>query len=77
MARSRQFLRRPLLLFALLLLGPAIGFSLLGWDSVRQEHAFRLDESERTARDVKRVTKFERFPKQRPTHDRARNVLVV
>ena len=52
MARSREFLRRPLLLFALLLLGPAIGFSLLGWNSVRQEHEFRQIDADRTAQDV-------------------------
>ena len=52
MKRRRHVLRKPLLLFALLLLGPALGFSLLGWESVVQEHEFRLRDMERTAKDV-------------------------
>ena len=50
MRRRRHVLRKPLLLFALLLLGPALGFSLLGWNSVVQEHEFRLRDMEREKR---------------------------
>ena len=48
----RGILGRPLLLFAVLLLGPAAGFCVLGWKSVTREHAFRTLEMHRAARDV-------------------------
>jgi signal transduction histidine kinase len=51
-SRRRGILQRPVLLFGLLLLGPAVGFCLLGWDSVVREHEFRVREMERTAREV-------------------------
>ncbi len=49
---GRHLQRRPFLVFAVLLLGPAIGFCLLSWNSVRQEHTFRLREMDRVAQDV-------------------------
>lgn len=49
---SRQLFGRSLLLFGLLLLGPAVGLSIVGWRSVQQEHRFRLAEMERTAGDA-------------------------
>ena len=48
----RGILGRPLLLFAVLLLGPAAGFCVLGWKSVSREHEFRRLEMQRAARDV-------------------------
>ncbi len=48
----RGILGRPLLLFAVLLLGPAAGFCVLGWKSVVREHEFRTLEMHRVARDV-------------------------
>ncbi len=50
--RRRGALGRPLLLFALLLLGPAVGFCILGWNSVVREHQFRVREMHRGAQDV-------------------------
>ncbi len=50
--RRRGLLGRPLLLFALLLLGPAAGFCILGWNSVVREHEFRVREMHRTAQDL-------------------------
>ena len=56
-SRRRGALGRPLLLFAVLLLGPAVGFCILGWNSVVREHQFRVREMHRAAQDllVKRV----------------------
>lgn len=50
--RRRGILGRPLLLFAVLLLGPAAGFCVLGWKSVVREHEFRRREMYRHAEDV-------------------------
>lgn len=50
--RVRRVLRRPLLIFAVLLLVPSAGFCWLGWNSVQQEGRFRRVELERVARDV-------------------------
>lgn len=38
----RSVLRRLLLLFAVMLLGPALGFCVLGWQSLDREHQVRL-----------------------------------
>jgi signal transduction histidine kinase len=51
-APRRSALRRPLLLFAVLLLGPAAGFCLLGWKSVVREQRFRVREMQRSAQDL-------------------------
>lgn len=40
----RGVLRRPILLFAAMLLGPAAGLAWLGWQSVEREHAARARE---------------------------------
>jgi signal transduction histidine kinase len=48
----RGRLRRSLVLFALLLLGPAIGFSILGWNSVVHQQQYRVAEMHRNAYDV-------------------------
>ena len=48
----RGRLRRSLLLFAVLLLGPATGFSILGWNSVVSQHEFRVREMHTGASDV-------------------------
>ncbi|MDJ0975256.1 MAG: HAMP domain-containing sensor histidine kinase [Planctomycetota bacterium] len=50
--RVRQVLRRPLLIFAVLLLVPSAGFCWLGWNSVQTEGQFRRVEMERGARDA-------------------------
>ncbi|MDF1700135.1 MAG: HAMP domain-containing sensor histidine kinase [Planctomycetota bacterium] len=50
--RRRGILGRPLLLFAVLLLGPAAGFCVLGWNSVVREHVFRVREMHRGAQDL-------------------------
>ncbi|MDJ0522033.1 MAG: HAMP domain-containing sensor histidine kinase [Planctomycetota bacterium] len=51
-ARRGGALGRPLLLFAVLLLGPAAGFCVLGWNSVVREHGFRVREMHRAAQDL-------------------------
>jgi signal transduction histidine kinase len=48
----RGLLRRPLLVFALLLLGPAVGFCVLGWTSLEREQRYREREMHRAAQDV-------------------------
>lgn len=48
----RGLLRRPMLLFGLLLLGPAVGFSLLGWQSVLRERDLRERELVEEAREL-------------------------
>lgn len=50
--RAKQFLRRPLLIFAVLLLVPSAGFCILGWNSVHKEGQFRRLELQRVARDA-------------------------
>ena len=50
----RGRLRRSLLLFAILLLGPAAGFSILGWNSVVHQHQYRLRGMEQAAYDLLR-----------------------
>jgi signal transduction histidine kinase len=51
-ASRKGLLRRPLLVFALLLIGPAVGFCILGWNSLKREHQYREREMHRTAQDV-------------------------
>lgn len=51
-ASRRGLLRRPLLIFAVLLLGPATGFCILGWRSLEREHDVRVFKMERAAQDV-------------------------
>ena len=46
----RSVFGRALLVFALLLAGPALGFGLLGWNSLQKEHAFRVFEMRTDAR---------------------------
>ena len=43
---------RALLVFALLLAGPALGFGLLGWNSLQKEHAFRVLEMRTDAKEA-------------------------
>ncbi|MDA1193749.1 MAG: HAMP domain-containing sensor histidine kinase [Planctomycetota bacterium] len=50
--RRRGVLGRPLLVFALLLLGPAIGFCVLGWESLANEQAFRVRDMHRGAQEL-------------------------
>jgi len=50
--RRRGALGRPLFLFAVLLLGPAAGFCILGWNSVVREHGYRVREMHRAAQDL-------------------------
>ncbi|MHC5009344.1 MAG: sensor histidine kinase [Planctomycetota bacterium] len=51
-ARRRGILRRPVLLFGLLLLFPAVGFALLGWRSVVRERDVQAMEASTEARDL-------------------------
>jgi signal transduction histidine kinase len=48
----RGLLRRPILLFGLLLLGPAVGFCLLGWRSVEREADARRKDAVREASQI-------------------------
>ena len=50
--RGRGLGQRPFLLFALLLLLPALAFGLLGWNSVLREHSLAEREAAREAEDV-------------------------
>ncbi len=50
--RARDVLRRPLLVFAVLLLVPSAGFCWLGWNSVQTERQFRRIEMQRVAKDT-------------------------
>jgi signal transduction histidine kinase len=51
-ALGRLLAHRPLLLFGLLLVGPAAGISLAGWRSLRSEERVRLEATEREAEDA-------------------------
>ncbi len=51
-ATRSGLVKRSLLVFAVLLLGPAAGFGALGWNSLQREHEFRERDMNRTARDV-------------------------
>ena len=51
-ARGRGLLKRPLLLFGCLLLLPAAGFSLLGWESLVREHEALRRDRERAAHET-------------------------
>ena len=50
--RRRGTLGRPLFLLAVLLLGPAAGFCILGWNSVVRENGYRVREMHRGAQDL-------------------------
>lgn len=81
-----RLLRRPLLLFGCLLLLPAAGFSLLGWESlVREQDALRRDR-QRAAREaleaqtrtaVESLERLRQREGQRPYYEYQREVLLT
>ena len=48
----RSVFGRSLLVFAFLLAGPALGFGLLGWNSVQRDHTFRVHEMRTDAQEA-------------------------